>query len=132
MTLRQAVYDRVRALNKHMTNKLMIRIAGRSFGHFAILTHHGRKTGRAYRIPIIAEPVENGFMIALTYGRKVDWGANVLAKGECSLKWKNRDYDLVRPEFVEKDAGLKAFPGILRPALRAAGVKDFLRLSIRP
>lgn len=86
MSFRQCLLDRIRVLNKHATNKLMIRIAGRRFGHFAILTHYGRRTGRVYRIPIIAEPVENGFMIALTYGRKVDWGANVLAKGECSLK----------------------------------------------
>lgn len=130
MTLRQAVYDRVRVLNKHVTNKLLIRIAGKRFGHFAILTHYGRKTGKAYRIPIIAEPVENGFVIALTYGRRVDWGANVLAGGECRLKWKNRDYDLVRPQFVDAEIGLRAFPGLIRAGLRTASVKDFMRLTV--
>jgi deazaflavin-dependent oxidoreductase (nitroreductase family) len=130
MTIKQAVRDRVRVMNKHVTNKLMIHIAGRSFGHFAILTHTGRKSGRAYRIPIIAEPVEGGFVIALTYGRKVDWCDNVLAKGGCSLRWKNRDYDLVRPEFIDREIGLKAFPGMLRPVLRRAGVEYFLKISV--
>lgn len=129
MSIKQAVRDRVRVMNKYSTNKVMIHIAGRSFGHFAILTHQGRKTGKIYRIPIIAEPFENGFVIALTYGRKVDWCANVLAKGGCLLKWKNREYNLANPEFIEKETGWKAFPGIVRAGLRMAGVEYFLKLS---
>jgi deazaflavin-dependent oxidoreductase (nitroreductase family) len=131
MTLKQNIRDRVRVMNKHFTNKLLIRIAGRSFGHFSILTHYGRKSGRAYRIPVIAEPVEGGFVIALTYGRKVDWAANVLARGSCSLRWKNRDYDMESPEFIDRETGLAAFPGILRPMLRGAKTEDFLKLIIR-
>jgi deazaflavin-dependent oxidoreductase (nitroreductase family) len=130
MSVKQWIRDRVRVFNKYVTNKILIRIAGRSFGHFTILTHTGRRTGRRYRIPVIAEPVENGFVIALTYGRKVDWGANVLAQGGCSVRWKNHDYRLADPKFVDPESGLKAFPGILKSALRLAGVQDFLRLSI--
>jgi deazaflavin-dependent oxidoreductase (nitroreductase family) len=128
MSLKQKIRDRVRVLNKHFTNKVMIHLCGRSFGHFAILTHEGRKTGRQYRIPIIAEPVEDGFVIALTYGRKVDWAANVLAKGGASVFWKHREYSLTRPEYIEREAGLQAFPPVLRTALRAAGTVDFMRL----
>jgi hypothetical protein len=42
------------------------------------------------------------------------------------LKWKNKEYALVRPGYVDPETGLKVFPGILRPA----GVKDFMKLSI--
>ncbi len=129
MTFKQDVRDRVRVMNKHFTNKILIHIAGKRFGHFAVLTHTGRKTGKPYRIPVIAEPVENGFVFALTYGKKVDWAANVLAKGGCSLRWKNADYPLRNPQFVDKETGLKAFPGIFRAGLRAAGIEYFLRLS---
>ena len=90
MTFKQDVRDRVRVMNKHFTNKILIRISGKRFGHFAVLTHTGRKSGKQYRIPIIAEPVENGFVIALTYGKKMDWAANVLAKGGCSLALEER------------------------------------------
>jgi deazaflavin-dependent oxidoreductase (nitroreductase family) len=130
MSLKQAIRDRVRVFNKYATNKVLIHIAGRRFGHFSIVIHTGRKTGRIYRTPVIAEPVENGFVIALTYGRKVDWAANVLARGGCSLQWKNHDYLLAEPRFIEKETGLGAFPGILKPALRMASIQDFLRLSI--
>jgi len=85
--MKQANLDRVRVFNKHVTNKVLIHLCGREFGHFAVLTHTGRKSGRLYRIPVIAEPVENGFMFALTYGLKVDWYENVKAKGGCSLYW---------------------------------------------
>jgi len=121
--------DRIRIINKHVTNKLLIHICGKRFGHFAILTHAGRKSGRLYRIPIIAEPVSGGFVIALTYGKKVDWYENVQAKGGCSLHWKNKDYDLTHPHFIEKEAGLLAFPGIFRSGLKKMGIEYFLKLE---
>ena len=88
---KQAIRDRVRVLNKHVTNKLLIHIAGKKFGHFAILTHTGRTTGKVYKTPIIAEPIEDGFVIALTYGKKVDWLANVLASGDAACIGKRRN-----------------------------------------
>jgi hypothetical protein len=129
--MKQWVLDRVRVMNKYVTNKLLIRISGKSIGHFAILSHEGRKTGKIYRIPIIAEPVNNGFIIALTYGRKVDWCANVIAKGSCSLFWKNNEYSLQKPEFVDKEIGLNAFPAMFRTGLKVMGIQYFLRLSSR-
>jgi deazaflavin-dependent oxidoreductase (nitroreductase family) len=126
---KQAIRDRVRVLNKYVTNKLLIHIAGRKFGHFAILIHTGRKTGKVYRTPIIAEPVDGGFVIALTYGKKVDWLANVLAKGSCSLFWKEKEYTLFHPEFVNQMIGLNAFPTPLNKVLGKIGIEYFLRLT---
>jgi deazaflavin-dependent oxidoreductase (nitroreductase family) len=117
-------------MNKHVTNKLLIHIAGRKFGHFAILSHVGRKSGKLYRIPIIAEPFENGFVIALTYGRKVDWYENVKAKGGCSLYWKKKEYSLINPEFIEKETGIMAFPALFRSGLQKMDIQDYLKLEI--
>ena len=128
--MNQALQNRVRVINKYATNKVLIHISGKSFGHFAILSHTGRKSGKVYHIPIIAEPVEGGFVIAMTYGKQVDWYKNVLAKGGCSLRWKNEDFNLVQPELIDPEAGLTAFPAAMRPVLRQAGVKDFLRLEV--
>jgi deazaflavin-dependent oxidoreductase (nitroreductase family) len=130
MTLRQAFLDRVRVMNKYATNKLLIHICGKRFGHFSILTHTGRRTGKRYRTPIIAEPVENGFVIALTYGRKVDWAANILAQGGGSLLWKEAEYCLRNPEFIDKEIGSRAFPVFIRAAFRVVGIRDFLRLTV--
>jgi len=129
--MKQRTLDRIRVINKHITNKILIHISGKKFGHFAILSHVGRKSGKLYRIPIIAEPMNDGFVIALTYGKKVDWCKNVLAKGGCSLYWKNKEYALTNPEFIDSEIGVMAFPAMLRSVLRKKGIQYFLRLEIQ-
>ena len=129
--MKQASLDRVRRFNKYVTNKILIHISGKKFGHFVVLSHVGRKSGKLYTIPIIAEPAKNGFVIALTYGRKVDWLENVLAKGGCSILWKNKDYSLVDPQFIDKEVGLLAFPALFRTGLRKMGIQYFLKLEIQ-
>lgn len=116
-------------MNKKFTNKIMIHLAGKRFGHFVVLTHIGRKSGKAYHIPVIAEPWQNGFVIALTYGKKVDWYENVTANGGCSIRWKNKDFQLVHPEFIAREVGLSAFPVVFRAALNAMMISDFLKLE---
>ena len=129
--MKQAILDGIRIINKFAANKALILIAGRQFGHFAVLSHTGRKSGKIYRIPIIAEPFQNGFVIALTYGRKVDWCRNVLAKGGCRLRWKNKDYELIHPTWIAKEIGLPAFPVVFRSGLKAMRVADYLSLEIQ-
>jgi deazaflavin-dependent oxidoreductase (nitroreductase family) len=129
--MNQALLDRIRVVNKYVTNKLLIHLCGRDFGHFAILTHTGRKSGKPYRIPIIAEPIPGGFVIALTYGKKVDWYENVRAKGGCSLYWKKKEYQLIHPEFMDKEAGMLAFPCLIRSGLRRMGIQYFLKFAIQ-
>ena len=130
--MNQATADRIRLVNKRFTNKILIHISGKRFGHFAILSHVGRKSGKLYQIPIIAEPTENGFVIALTYGKEVDWYKNVMAEGACSLKWKNKDYSLINPEFIDQETGVMAFPALFRSVLRKQGIQYYLRLDIQP
>ena len=130
--MKQTTLDRIRVINKHVTNKILIHISGRKFGHFAILSHTGRKSGKLYRIPIIAEPIENGFVIALTYGKKVDWYENVKAEGGCSLYWKNKEYKLINPEFIDQEIGVTVFPAMFRSALKKMGIEYYLRLEIQP
>ena len=129
--MKQTTLDRIRVINKHFTNKILIHISGKNFGHFAILSHVGRKSGKLYRIPIIAEPTKNGFVIALTYGKKVDWYENVMAKGCCSLYWKNKEYILINPEFIDEEIGVMAFPAIFRSVLKKKGIQYYLKLVIQ-
>jgi deazaflavin-dependent oxidoreductase (nitroreductase family) len=129
--MRQELLDRIRVFNKHLTNKVLIHICGRKFGHFAVLGHVGRKSGRSYRIPVIAEPHEGGFVFALTYGKKVDWYENVMAKGGCSLFWKQKDYLLTNPRLIELEDALTAFPPLVQKALRKNEIEFFLKLDIQ-
>jgi len=66
---KQVVLDRVRVLNKHLTKKVLTHISGKKFGHFTILSHTERKTGKGYKTPIIKS---NSTTIALIGGGAVD------------------------------------------------------------
>jgi len=47
-------------------------------------------------------PVPDGFVIALTYGKKDRWYGKCQAKGGCSLKWKRQDIALtIRNSYQE-------------------------------
>ena len=127
--MKQALLDRIQVVNKHITNKILIHISGKDLGLFAILTHTGRKSGKIYQIPIIVVPAENGFVIALTYGKKTDWYENVKAKRGCSLKWKRKEYALTHPEFIDQKQALQVFPALFRAGLRMMGIQYYLRLS---
>jgi deazaflavin-dependent oxidoreductase (nitroreductase family) len=129
MSIKQAILDRIRVINKHFTNKIFMRIAGSNIENFVILSHVGRKSGKLYKIPIIAEPINNGFVIALTYGKKVDWYENVIVKGGCSIQWKNKEYLLTEPKLIDKEIGLNAFPALFRTGLRLMKIQYFLRLE---
>jgi hypothetical protein len=118
-------------MNKHVTNKILIHNAGKKIGHSVILSHTGCKPGNLYKPPIIAEPVEGGFVIALIYGRKADWLANVLAKGGRDLIWKQQDFHLMNPEVIDREKGLKAFPTPINKIMRLVGIEFFLMLSIK-
>ncbi len=127
--MKQSILDRIRVLNKHVINKILIHISGKDLGMFAILTHTGRKSGKLYQIPIIVVLVPGGFVIALTYGKKTDWYENVKSKGGCSLRWKRHDYALTNPVFIDREQGLQAFPALFRFGLSRMGIQYYLRLS---
>lgn len=129
MSKLQSVRNRIRIMNKHGINKLTIKGAGRTGSPFSILYHTGRKSGTQYAIPIILEPKDNGFVIALTYGREVDWLKNILHAGVCKIRYKNQDYILEKPVFISQTEALQAFSWFPRRILPVMRINDFLFLK---
>ena len=121
--------NRVRYFNKHFLNKLLRRFADLPFGPFALVKHIGRKSGKAYETPIMAFPIQGGFMIALTYGPEVDWYKNVQAAGTCKLFFHRKEYAINRIEPIEPAQAIPLFPQPQRTILRSLGlVHDFVKL----
>lgn len=115
-------------INLVFTNRITSRFAGRAPG-FGILTYVGRKSGRVYRTPVNVFPHNNGFAIALTYGRESEWLKNVLAAGGCELQTRSKVYRLSAPEIVH-DPGRRPFPFPARLILAMVGAEDFMQLTI--
>ena len=114
--------------NKRFTNRVALRVAGRLPG-FAILSHVGRKSGRAYRTPVNAFSTDDGYIIALTYGPESDWVKNVLAAGSCELQSKGRRVRLTDPR-IETDQDKSWAPLPVRLILNLTNVPQYMRLSM--
>jgi deazaflavin-dependent oxidoreductase (nitroreductase family) len=120
--------NRIRYFNKYITNRILRRFASSSRGPFAVIYHVGRRSGKPYETTIMVWPMEDGFVIALTYGPEVDWYRNILAAGHCTLLWHGRVYALEKPEPLAAQTALLAFPQFLRPILRRSGTQDFVSM----
>jgi deazaflavin-dependent oxidoreductase (nitroreductase family) len=112
--------------NRRFANPALAPAAGR-LPYFAILVHRGRRSGRRYRTPLNAFPDGDGFVFALTYGAGTDWAENVMAAGMCEIIHRGRHIGLVEPR-LEEGTAPPAIPAPVRVALRAMGVRTFLRM----
>lgn len=124
-----SIKDRIRHLNKVVTNPILGRLAGARIGPFALIRHKGRKSGKQYATPVMVFPFEGGFMVALTYGPEVDWYKNVLVAGECGVRWHAQEYTINSVEPVSKSDALPHLPALIRSAVQLMGVAHYVRLS---
>jgi deazaflavin-dependent oxidoreductase (nitroreductase family) len=118
----------VTRFNKAVANKVLIHLAGH--GPFVELEHVGRRSGKVYRIPLMAFRHGEAVTLALTYGRKVDWYRNVVAAGGCRIRMGRELLTLGAPRRISPDEGLARMPAFARPILRANGVQDFVELPV--
>jgi deazaflavin-dependent oxidoreductase (nitroreductase family) len=95
---------------------------------FAILSYTGRLSGRTYQIPMKVFRSGNDYVIALTYGRQVQWLANVVAAGRCELRERGKTVHLANPRVFTDPSGL-VVPRPVRAFLRLLRVTDYVRLS---
>ena len=114
--------------NRRLTNPIFRQFAG-FLPPFAMLEHRGRKSGKAYRIPIIVFPDGNEFVIVLTYGAETDWVKNVTAAGGCTVEYRRRTIHLVRPRIVT-DTEKRYAPLPFRLLLARIGPKECMRFDV--
>ncbi len=122
----QGPYPILKSFNKRIMNPLILKFAGRTRSPFAVVHHVGRRSGKPYSTPIIVQRNAQGFVMALTYGPEVDWYRNLQAAGRATLLWHGREYAIGKPEPLDVEAGLSAFPPLQRKILRARGTQDFV------
>ena len=122
--------DRIRTFNKYVTNRLLRKFVSCSRGPFAIIGHVGRRSGKPYETVIWVWPTREGFVIALTYGRSVDWYRNMLAAGGGTVFWHRRLYTVGKPELIDAKTALPAFPAPFRLIFRTFGrQEEFVQLK---
>jgi deazaflavin-dependent oxidoreductase (nitroreductase family) len=99
--------------------------------YFGILSYRGRRSGRAYRIPINVFRRGDRFLFFLTYGSDAQWVMNVRAAGECEIRTGGHDFRLIEPELIV-DPSLPLMPWPVRLAGRIASVTEVLQMREAP
>lgn len=119
----------MRTFNKYVLNPLMMQLAGRRHWYASVIRHTGRRTGWHYATPVVAEQIDNGFIIPLPYGTGVDWLRNVQTSGEAIVSSGGRNYNVVEPRIIDAQAAGGLISARRAWMFRRFGIDQFLMLS---
>lgn len=120
----------IRTSNKYLLNPIMLRLAGRQHWYASVIEHTGRRSGRRYSTPIVADLVDGHLIIPLPYGTQVDWVRNVLTAGEADIISKGNTYHVVSPELISATQALPELPHDRRRTFERVEISHFLRARI--
>jgi deazaflavin-dependent oxidoreductase (nitroreductase family) len=121
--------DGLAQFNRLVFNRVVRTFAGRRLSPVAVVAHRGRRSGRRYRTPVLALPIDGGYVVALFYGADRDWVRNVLAAGGCTVERGGRRVELGDPRLLDAGGGMALVPLAMRLALRLLRVRHLLRLT---
>ena len=120
----------IRMSNKYLLNPLMLHFAGKPFWYASTVEHTGRRSGKPYRTPVVADRSGETLVIPLPYGTKVDWVRNVLAAGGATVVRKGETVVTGDPEIVDAAQALPLVASDHRHSFERFGIGHFLRLRI--
>lgn len=95
-----------------------------------VLTHVGRTSGRTYRTPLDAHPVEGGYVFILVYGSESDWVRNVFAAGHASLLTGGEEIGLTTPRLINEAQAWQALGDAVKRPPRLLRITEYLRMDL--
>lgn len=120
----------MRTFNKYVLNPAMMHLAGRKHWYAAVIRHTGRRSGKAYATPVVADRVTDGFILPLPYGTSVDWLRNVLVNGQATITVGGQTYGVTEPEVIGTEAAAPKLTPRRRRAFARFGIEDFLSVKL--
>ena len=124
------IRNAVRTFNKHALNPAMLQLAGRKHWYASVIRHTGRRSGRRYATPVVAEKIDGGFLIPLPYGQRVDWLRNVIAAGQATITNGGETHEVTRPEIIDLPEPSLHLPARRRRAFELFGVNKFVKVTL--
>jgi len=118
----------VRRANRAVFNPRQMQSAGTPGAYASVIRHRGRTSGTPYETPVGAVATDDGFVIALVYGPRTDWLANVLASGSATIVNEGRTYQVDQPEVVPIAAAAAHLSASDQRSHRLIGVDQCLRV----
>ncbi|MDQ6746417.1 MAG: nitroreductase family deazaflavin-dependent oxidoreductase [Actinomycetota bacterium] len=105
---------RVARFNKAVNNPLQ-RTYAWLLPPWAVILHRGRRTGRAYRTPVLAFRRDRTLIVALLYGEQSDWVRNLRTGGGRVIR-AGRTFELGREPRVLDTEATTELARLSRPA----------------
>lgn len=93
-----------------------------------VIHHVGRSSGKEYRTPLEAVPVDGGYVMTLVYGSRSDWVQNVLAAGSAKLEVDGQLVDLTDPTVLTSDEAFQLLPPDVKRPPKLLKIDEFLFL----
>jgi deazaflavin-dependent oxidoreductase (nitroreductase family) len=113
-------------VNKRVFNPWEIRRGVRP-----VLTHVGRSSGKTYRTPLDAHPVEGGYLFILVYGSESDWVRNVFEAGQARLLISGQEeIRLVKPRLIDEAEAWQALGDTVKRPPRLLRITEYLRMDL--
>jgi len=109
--------------NRVVTNRLLRPLA-MVLPSFGVVVHRGRVSGREYQTVVNWWRDEETAIVALTYGREVDWLKNLSAAGGGVIASRGRTYRVGKPVVIGPE-GLSRMPPAVRVILSTIDVDRF-------
>lgn len=128
---RRTRQDVVRAFNKRVLNPAMMLVAGRRYWYAGVIQHVGRRSGKNYSTPVVADRTSDGFIIPLPYGTEVDWLRNVLATGKATIQVRGTTYPVTAPKVIDAEAAFPLVPAGHARTWRLLGIGHYLKVIDR-
>lgn len=117
----------IRTLNKYLLNPVMLRLAGKPYWYASVVEHTGRRSGKKFSTPVVADRVGGHLIIPLPYGTDADWVRNVLAAGRATIIRKGEILTIESPEIIDASQALPLLPDDRRQTFERAGIRHYLR-----
>ncbi len=120
----------IRVSNNYLLNPLMLRLAGTRYWYASVIEHTGRRSGKIYATPIVADRTGEEILIPLPYGTEVDWVRNVLAADRARVIRKGRTLVIQSPEVIDSAEALPLLPPDRRRTFEHIHIDSFMRAQI--
>lgn len=124
--------DVIRTFNKHVLNPVMLLLAGRKHWYAGTIRHTGRRSGRHYVTPVVAEQVADGFIVPLPYGTGVDWLRNATAAGAATITVGGQSFGVVAPALIDAETAAPQLSPKRRRAFARFGIDHFVKFALAP
>ncbi|MDQ6878791.1 MAG: hypothetical protein M3082_14105 [Candidatus Dormibacteraeota bacterium] len=118
----------IRPLTRVLNPHIMRVAGGRWFPIYAALQHRGHRSGHVYATPITAVPRGGFFWLGLAFGEDSGWARNVLAAGECVVRYRATAYQLVDPVVLDGASVRSELPQVMRIGMSLLGFDKVLRM----